>query len=275
MRYQYVKSKLILAVMLIISSCYYSDDITREPICSGTNLSVSATPTATSGCGQSDGSISADATGGSGSYQFSLDGGVNINSSGNFSELEGGTYMVIVYDGSLCTDTTEVIVNISNSSFAASVKLKSPDTDCFSDNGNVELQASGTTGAVTYELGTSTNSTGLFSGLAPGSYSATVSDQVCSSVVEFLITSESSVSYATDVVPFLTTYCNDSGCHGNNSPRANLTLYDGVKGVATSIKSRISGSNPSMPKDPKPGGTPSANEIAKIICWVDDGAKDN
>ena len=284
MKYWISPTNVFLALFFTVSSCYYSEDIPRQPdlsVCLGTNLLVSATPTQTSGCGQSDGSIVASATGGSGSYMFSKDGGVTKQSSGTFPGLAGGSYQITVYDGNLCSNSTQVDVSNANSTFQASVQTVT-NADCLTGSGgSVQLQASGASGAVTYKVGTATNSTGIFSSLAPGSYQATVSDASCSLGVGFTIATTSSVSYVNDVVPFMTTYCSfPSPCHNSNL-RANLSVYDDpnstndVKGWAADIKIKISGVNPSMPKAPKPGGTPTANEVKAIICWIDDGAKNN
>ncbi|WP_291720870.1 SprB repeat-containing protein [Bernardetia sp.] len=59
------------------------------------------------GCGTNDGSITVIANGGSGSYQYSLDGGA-FQSNATFSNLAIGTYRVTLKDTENCEATAEV-----------------------------------------------------------------------------------------------------------------------------------------------------------------------
>lgn len=262
-------------IAIPLSGCYYND-IGRLPdpsICIGSDLAISAEAQPTGGCGSSNGSISSTATGGTGTYTFSKDGGKTKQVSGSFSNLSGGSYLIIVYDGTLCTDSVEVSVAVSGTDFQAGIKSVSPDSDCLSDNGAVELQATGGTGPYSFKLGTITNSTGVFSSLAGGAYTSVVSDATCSINVAVTIPLQSHTSYANDIAPILTAKCNFSTCHGSGAPRVNLTIYDNVKRNALEIKLRTGNGN--MPKAPKPGGSLTSDQIKLIACWVDDGAKNN
>ncbi|TVR76847.1 MAG: T9SS C-terminal target domain-containing protein [Chitinophagaceae bacterium] len=55
-------------------------------------------------CGQSDGEITITASGGDGSYEYSIDGGTLFGASPTFSGLSSGTYQVTVRDGNNCVD---------------------------------------------------------------------------------------------------------------------------------------------------------------------------
>lgn len=275
------KGALSMVIALFASSCYYQDipreeNLLNQPapsVCLGTDLSVSATVENASGCDQADAKIITGATGGSGDYSFSIDGGATKQVSEVFENLTGGTYLIIAFDGSLCTDSTEVIVNTAGTDFSASINSTTPDSDCFSANGSIEVQAVGGSGSYTFQLGTKTNATGVFSNLAAGSYTVAVSDGSCSASVSTTISSESDVSYVQDIVPILTAKCNDSKCHGDGSAQASFTTYESVKANAANIKARTA--DGSMPKQPKPGGDLTTEQIKLIACWVDDGAKNN
>ena len=269
------KGALAALIALLVVSCYY-EDIPRPPdlsVCLGTDLSVSAIPQSTTGCGKTDGSITASATGGSGDYTYSKDDGKTKQQSGSFTGLAGGTYLIIVYDGSSCTDSTEATVNIANTNFQASVKSVIPDTGCLASNGAVELDATGGTGSYSFNLGTITNATGIFSGIKGGAYTAIVTDATCSINVAVTVPSQGTTSYVTDIAPILTAKCNFSTCHGSGGPQTNFTIYNNVKTKASDIKLRTGNGN--MPKQPKPGGSLSSDQIKLIACWVDDGAKNN
>jgi hypothetical protein len=76
--------------------------------CSGTNISLSATPTASTPCTPYDGSIVANATGSSG-FTYNLNGGT-YQASGTFSGLQPGAYVVGVKDANGCTQTQSVTI---------------------------------------------------------------------------------------------------------------------------------------------------------------------
>lgn len=269
------KSIWVTVIISCSVSCYY-EDISRLPdpsACLGTDLLVSAIPKSTTGCGINDGTITASATGGSGTYAYSKDGGKTKQQAGLFEGLAGGNYLIIAYDGSLCADSTEVVVTNSGSDFQVSVDSFSPDTGCTSDNGSVTLNATGATGSVSYMLGSTTNSTGNFTGLKGGVYAASASDANCTLSVSFSIPSEISTSYVNEIVPILESKCNYSECHSPNNPKqlADLTSYSVVYNYRSSIKTKVL--NNTMPKKPKPDLT--TNELALIVCWIDAGAQKN
>jgi len=64
-------------------------------------LTASATTTGTA-CGQSNGTIVVTASGGTGSYLYSVDGGLTTQASETFTGLTGGTYTVTVTDANGC-----------------------------------------------------------------------------------------------------------------------------------------------------------------------------
>ena len=62
-----------------------------------------------SGCGTTQGTITVTATGGDGSYQYSIDGG-SFGDSNVFSSLGQGDYTVAVKDGGSCNESSDVAV---------------------------------------------------------------------------------------------------------------------------------------------------------------------
>jgi hypothetical protein len=273
-----MSSKTISAILfLLLSSCYYYEDIPRAPdlsACLDSDLMVSAISQNSSGCGTADGSISALATGGSGPYSFSRDGGKTKQAYDTFLNLSGGTYQITAFDAIGCSAITEATVTITGSNFDASVDVIEADSECLSDNGSVTLSGTGGSEPYSYKIGTVTNSTGSFKGMAGGTYNASVTDATsCSINLSILIPSESSTSYAVDIAPLMTAKCNFSTCHGGKSQGKNFTIYENVKAYASEIKIRTGNGN--MPKAPKPGGSLTAEQIKLIACWVDAGAQNN
>ncbi len=79
------------------------------------------------------------------------------------------------------------------------------------------------------------------------------------------------VSYATDIVPILTSTCNTTNCHTAGFSPGDFTSYAGLKAKVDngSLRTRIA--NKTMPS----GTTLTDDEIQKIVCWVDAGGLEN
>ena len=87
-----------------------------------------------------DGIITATATGGSGSYQYSLNGGT-FQASGTFTGLTAATYQVVAEDLQGCTDTLEVIVGAD---LAISVNYQDSLALCFGTSSPVTFTGDAT-----------------------------------------------------------------------------------------------------------------------------------
>ena len=128
--------------------------------------------------GGSTGSISTSATGGVSPYNYDLLTGGSIvsnNANGNFTSLVAGNYSVVATDDLGCSATTSVTINEPQPLVIAdSVK----NVRCFGDdNGEVFVSATGGTPTYSFNLNNqSFNSSGLFTSLAAGNYSYTVTD---------------------------------------------------------------------------------------------------
>ena len=124
-------------------------------------------------CGMSNGTLTASATGGTGSYTYSWSpaGGSIANPTG----LPVNTYTVTITDQNMCTDQATIAIT---SSGGPTISLDaSSDVSCFGANdGSATVSATGGTGALTYSwmpgslTGTTQNT------LGPNSYTVTVTD---------------------------------------------------------------------------------------------------
>ncbi|MBI5539621.1 MAG: gliding motility-associated C-terminal domain-containing protein [Bacteroidia bacterium] len=125
----------------------------------------------------SDGLVIAIATGGTGAYSYSLNGGV-AQSSNEFYGLSGGSYVVNVTDQNGCLAIAPSI-QIANPNALTLTAHGSPQVTCYnSSDGVISVNASGGTGAYSYSLnGGSSQSSNIFSGLFSGSYVINVTDQ--------------------------------------------------------------------------------------------------
>jgi hypothetical protein len=125
-------------------------------------------------CGGS-GSITATATNGTPPYLYSIDG-INYQSSNVFSGLQPGNYTVVVQDALHTLQGLPVIVYSACIIGAAAPK----PAFCGNNDGAVRGTATGGTPPYTYQLtGVATNitnTTGIFTGLAPGDYNLKFTD---------------------------------------------------------------------------------------------------
>lgn len=138
-----------------------------------TAIALSFTTVDLSCNGDNSGEILPMATGGTGPYEFSLDG-TNFQS-GAFSGQAAGTYTLTVRDGNGCTATASVTLT---EPVALSGTAAVTDVLCFGDsNGSITVTAAGGTAPYEYSTDGSTFQSGdSFSALAAGSYTVTVRD---------------------------------------------------------------------------------------------------
>ncbi|MVT11470.1 SprB repeat-containing protein, partial [Chitinophaga tropicalis] len=189
--------------------------LTQPPSISGSV--TSAQPTCiTPGNGSI--TVTASATGGTvANYTFNLlKGGVSDPQSATvatntrtFSGLAGGTYTVQVLnaDKPLCTGwSSNVTLNVIT---PLTLQLSSRDSvSCNGgSDGRLQVSATGGSGLYRYTLGTTTNTTGLFTGLAAGTYTvklknqdATCNDEVSASFTIFQRPALNVVLQKTDII---------------------------------------------------------------------------
>ena len=133
---------------------------------------VTATVTNTP-CGSSTGTIKATGHGGSSPYTYSLNGGP-FQSSGTFTGLSAGTYTVTVQDDEGCFGSIQVTVLNTGGPTLTATKT---DATCGKSNGSITATGSGGTGSLSYNInGGFYQSSGVFTGLAAGTYNVTVRD---------------------------------------------------------------------------------------------------
>jgi len=134
-------------------------------------------------CNSANGSITLSATGGSGNYEFSIDG-TNYFPSGNFTNLSGGAYTISARNSDdTCPDAGGTVTLITPSSpFFDNVSFTHP-TICNGSNGSISVSALGGTGSYQYSIngGSNWSNSGIFTGLSEGNYALAIrnSDGTC------------------------------------------------------------------------------------------------
>jgi hypothetical protein len=216
------------------------------------------------GCGASNGSFTINATGGEGPYRYTSD--LENNSDGVFENISAGSYSITATDVKGCS--VESNVSIENLEGVNLGDVVITDSGCGSSVGVIKISVSGGEEPYIFSLdGGSGQQNNVFSGLTPGSYDISVTDQLgCEITTNADITS--GVSYATSIKGIIETNCAISGCH-NGSQSPNLSSFGSIQSSASRIKARTA--NASMPR----GRTLSQTQIELIACWVDDGALNN
>lgn len=117
-----------------------------------------------------NGTIVITAAGGTGPYQYSINGGSSFQPSNTFSGLSGGTYSIIVRDANNCTSspqsTTLTLVNTMTATVAKT------DGNCNAGGTITVTAAGGGNPPYQYSIngGTTYQSSNVFTGLAAGTY---------------------------------------------------------------------------------------------------------
>lgn len=266
---KFIKEILPLSLMALLLSCSSGEDPVPTPCINPPSIVIGQINN-TTGCGTANGSISVSGTGGNGQLIYSINGST-FQPTGEFTGLAADVYTITIKDAEECTATQQVTV--STESEMTITTTINEDNECLSDNGQIIATATGGQAPFEYSIGSETNSTGAFHDLASGSYALMVKDATNCSASEMVNVprGDTGTSYNTQIKNIITTNCAVSGCHnGDNGANINWTVFDNVKNNAGNIKTRTQ--NKSMPPD---GRTITAEEIALIACWIDDGAKNN
>jgi hypothetical protein len=174
-----------------------------------------------SACGLSNGAFTCNATGGMSPLQYKLNAGA-FQSSGTFSSLAAGAYLLTVKDANACSTTTNVLVNANAAPVLAAPNVN--QVSCFNGNdGAISLASTGGTGAVQYSInnGVTFQSASIFNGLIAGNYTCVVKDNAgCTSFAVATITQGTAMSMqlSTGTV----------SCYGGNNGSIQVASFGGT-----------------------------------------------
>lgn len=124
--------------------------------------------------GVCDGSITVTASGGTASYQYSVNGGA-LQPSGSLTGLCDGSHTVLVQDAQGC-EITSVQVLVDPPTFGIDL-VSMTESNCGFNNGSIEVVANGLNGPFTYSMdGGAPQLTGAYTNLVAGAYSFVATD---------------------------------------------------------------------------------------------------
>jgi len=142
-------------------------------------ITINPSTTPVSCYDSTNGTLSASASGGTGfTYTYTISDGTDpaqTNTTGQFTGLPSVAYTVIAVDQNGCPDTTVAVVAHPN---PITDNITSASQSCsYLTNAAIYVQAAGGNGNYTFSgPGLPTNSSGIFTGLAPGTYYLTITD---------------------------------------------------------------------------------------------------
>ena len=186
-------------------------------------VSAIVTLTAASCNGVATGILTAAGTGGTGNLMYSVNGGINYQPTGTFSELLAGVYTVVVKDANNCVYTTTAMVSQPP---AITTTVSTTNSTCGNTNGGLLIAASGGAGNFQYTINGSTfNSTGVFSPLASGTYYVETHDGTgCTKITMATVMDSNGPSILNE------SHTNVS-CNGGNNGSLNITNVTGGSGT--------------------------------------------
>lgn len=263
-----IKTTLLATAMVSLTflfSCVNETEDNLTADCSTSDLAVELSSSTLASCSQG-GSITVAGSGGKGSIVYSIDGN-NFSSTASFNDLSAGSYTITARDENGCTAVSTITVEAEANTIAFEVDIVG--SSCGSETGSITITATGGSGNTEFSVdGTNFSSNPAFNQLAPGEYNVTVRDGSCT--VNRTVNVLSDATLGGDIMPIIETNCAITGCHRDAvSPR--FTSNEAIVNAANRIRARTTART--MP----PSGRPdlSDEEIAKITCWVEDGAPNN
>lgn len=160
-------------------------------------------------------SVTATASGGSGTYQYIWSNGGN---NATISNVAAGSYTVSVTDTNGCSAVASVSAGQSP---AVVITETVTGVSCFGDNhGSISVTANGGGGSYTYLWNTGSNSSSI-ANLTAATYSVTVTDaNGCSAAKNITLTQPAAIQ--------LTTAVTNAGCNGTNTGAVDLTVSGGT-----------------------------------------------
>ena len=141
-----------------------------------------ATPTSPATCTDLTGTITVTAPAPAlAGITYSIDGVTYTNTTGVFTGIGPGTYNVTYNDGTCISAALPVTINPAPTAPAAPAATPAIPATCTDLTGTITVTAPAPAAGITYSIDgvTYTNTTGVFTGIGPGTYNVTYNDGTC------------------------------------------------------------------------------------------------
>lgn len=254
---------LLLAGTFVFVSCGSENS---DPDCSGSDLSLRVWSSSEALCGQPTGVVELEASGGAGTFTYSINGR-DFQEEPIFTGLTAGNYAVTVMDGIGCELVETIVVDLKSIHIEVSVEDQT-DAGCGGSEGTITLSATGGEEPYAFNVDGGTFSASPYlESLTAGSHLVEVQD-VSGCVATLEVEVLAGTSLQAEVMPIVSSNCAIGGCHGDTQAPL-LTSKEAVMANASKIQERTASG--AMP----PTGKLPDEEIVLISCWVNDGARNN
>ena len=192
--------------------------------------------------GESNGSLTVTASHGTSPFTYTLTATGASNNTGIFNGLAAGTYTINIVDANGCPISDVVTVDEPTKLLIDEIDATHIDIACSGEaTGRFQVEATQGSPAYTYTMGTTTNSTGIFTGLHAGTYPVTASDSHgCTHDTTIVITELSPISIQE-------TAHQDVNCNGENNGSFTVVASGGAEGFSYVINGGIAQSTGTVP----------------------------
>ncbi|RTL56106.1 MAG: hypothetical protein EKK37_16625 [Sphingobacteriales bacterium] len=241
--------------------------------CAGVTIGVTLTKVDPS-LNQSNGSITATATGGTG-FTYSLNNGV-FQASGAFNNLAAGTYTVTAKSSAGCIGSKQITLTGANPCSSVNITISSSVVSLLpcstpANNGSITVTASGSSGYM-YSLNNGAyQSSNIFNNLSAASYSIGVKDaNGCTQTGTAVVGTQAAGPLFANVKTLIMSRCAGSGCHTNGGNSAGYN-FDNECNIIT-YWSQIYDATVTYKLKQMPLGTLfNATEKQTITDWINAG----
>lgn len=192
--------------------------------------------------GESNGSLTVTASHGTAPFTYTLEATGESNNTGIFAGLAAATYTINIVDANGCPISDVVTVDEPTKLLIDEIDATHIDIACSGEaTGRFQVEATQGSPAYTYTMGTTTNSTGIFTGLHAGTYPVTASDSHgCTHDTTIVITELSPISIQE-------TAHQDVNCNGENNGSFTVVASGGAGGFSYVINGGIAQSTGTVP----------------------------
>ncbi len=233
LRMELIMSKLEIKPKILVQQSINSKVIIKSPMAA---LTATVASTEVSCFGAKDGTITiSNATGGYGTYQYSINGGTAWQDSASFNALADGTYNVQIRDKAknTCTAIINSKVIIKSPMAALTATVASTDVSCFgAKDGTITISnATGGYGTYQYSIngGTTWQDAASFNALADGTYNVQIRDKAknsCTAIINSKVIIKSPMAALTATVA-----STDVSCFGAKD--GTITISNATGGYGT------------------------------------------